>query len=166
VAWLVARRTDVAGRVFAVAAVAALAIGGPCFAEAGPSGSYDVAGEAWADATQDSVAASIAFMIAVVVIKVTALILGYLIVRLGHDTMIKGVTGDIDFGFSGSGVSTKLKSGSPGALFVLAGAAVIIWALWVEKPFEAEVASDQPQQVADEPYGCKAVEDDLPPPPQ
>ncbi len=68
--------------------------------------------------------------------KVTALILGYLIVKLGHDTLIKGVTGDIDFGFEGRGLTTKLKAGSPGAFFVLAGAAIIMWALFVEKPFE------------------------------
>ena len=79
---------------------------------------------------------AITFMVCILIIKVTALILGYLIVKLGHDTLIKGITGDIDFGFEGKGLTTKLKAGSPGAFFVLAGAAVIMWALFVEKPFE------------------------------
>lgn len=79
---------------------------------------------------------AITFMVCILIMKVTALILGYLIVKLGHDTLIKGVTGDIDFGFEGKGIATKLKAGSPGAFFVLAGAAIIIWALFVDKPFE------------------------------
>ena len=77
------------------------------------------------------------------VLKVTAFILGYLIVKLGHDTMIRGVTGDIDFGFSGSGFETKLKSASPGAFFILMGAAIIIWGLAVDKPFTVEVPQKQ-----------------------
>ena len=82
-----------------------------------------------------SAAVAVAFMLSVLVLKITAFALGYLIVRLGHDTMIKGVTGEIDFGFSGGGVQAKLKSATPGALFVLAGAAIIIWGLTVSKPF-------------------------------
>ena len=68
--------------------------------------------------------------------KLTALVLGFMIVKLGHDTVIRGVTGEVDFGFSGSGVNAKLKSASPGAFFILAGAAIMAWALFVEKPFE------------------------------
>jgi hypothetical protein len=79
---------------------------------------------------------AITFMVCILIMKVTALVLGYLIVKLGHDTLIRGVTGDIDFGFEGKGIATKLKAGSPGAFFVLAGAAIIMWALFVEKPFE------------------------------
>ena len=79
---------------------------------------------------------AIVFMLSMMALKITAFVLGYLIVRLGHDTLIKGVTGEIDFGFSGSGFKTKLKAASPGALFVLMGAAVIIWGLMVKKPME------------------------------
>ena len=86
---------------------------------------------------------AIAFMVSMLVLKVTAFVLGYLIVKLGHDTMIKGVTGEVDFGFSGSGFQTKLKSASPGAFFMLMGAAIIIWGLTVEKPFAIEVPSPQ-----------------------
>jgi len=86
---------------------------------------------------------AIAFMISMLVLKVTAFVLGYLIVKLGHDTMIRGVSGEIDFGFSGSGFETKLKSASPGAFFILMGAAIIIWGLTVEKPFAIEVPPPQ-----------------------
>jgi hypothetical protein len=49
---------------------------------------------------------------------------------------VKGVSGEIDFGFTGSGFETKLKAASPGALFVLMGAAIIVWGLTVQKPME------------------------------
>lgn len=99
----------------------------------------------------DSVIASstpiaVAFMLSMLVLKVTAFVIGYLIVKLGHDTMIKGVTGEFDFGFSGSGVQTKLKSASPGVFFILMGAAIIIWGLTVEKPFTVEVPQSPQEQ--------------------
>lgn len=88
----------------------------------------------------DSTPIAISFMLSILVLKVTAFVLGYLIVRLGHDTLIKGVTGEIDFGFSGSGFKTKLKAASPGALFILMGAAIILWGLAVEKPMAIKMS--------------------------
>ena len=82
---------------------------------------------------------AVTFMLSVTAIKITAFVIGYLIVRLGHDTLIKGVTGDIDFGVEGKGLKTKLKAGSPGAFFVLAGAAIILWGLFVSKPLNITV---------------------------
>ena len=81
--------------------------------------------------------------------KITACVLGYLIVRLGHDTLVKGISGEIDFGFSGSGFQTKLKAGSPGALFVLMGAAIIIWGLAVQKPMEIKMLPSNHNAVAE-----------------
>jgi hypothetical protein len=53
-------------------------------------------------------------------------VISYLIIKLGHKTLIKGVSGDLDFSFSGALVQTKLASAYSGALFALAGATVII----------------------------------------
>ncbi len=86
---------------------------------------------------------AIFFLIGTLAMKITAIVIGYLIVRLGHDTLVRGVTGELDFGFTGGAVETKLKSASPGAAFVLAGAAIIIWALAVEKPFEMTTGPTQ-----------------------
>ena len=91
------------------------------------------------DIFASSTPVAIAFMISILLLKITAFVLGYFIVRMGHDTLIKGVSGEIDFGFSGSGVSAKLKSASPGALFVLLGSAIIIWGLVVQKPMDIRV---------------------------
>jgi len=82
---------------------------------------------------------AVSFILSVTAIKITAFVIGYLIVKLGHDTLIKGVTGDIDFGVEGKGIKTKLKAGSPGAFFVLAGAAIILWGLFVSKPLNISV---------------------------
>lgn len=89
---------------------------------------------------------SIAFMISVLFLKITAFILGYLIVKLGHDTLVKGITGEFNFGFTGSGFSAKLKSASPGALFVLMGTAIIIWSMAVEKPFKVEAVPSETKE--------------------
>ncbi|MDG2449078.1 MAG: hypothetical protein P8M34_05555 [Saprospiraceae bacterium] len=78
---------------------------------------------------------AISFIISVLALKVVAFILGYKIVKLGHDTLVRGVSGELDFGFSGSIIGAKLKSASPGAFFVLMGSAIILWGLTVEKPF-------------------------------
>lgn len=94
---------------------------------------------ATAEAAGQGTTVAILFLAGTLVMKITAIVIGYLIVRLGHDTLIRGITGDLDFGFTGSGVQTKLKSASPGAAFVLAGAAIIVWALVVEKPFDLYV---------------------------
>lgn len=81
---------------------------------------------------------SIAFMICILVMKITAFIFGYLVIKMGHDTLVKGITGEFDFGFSGSGFNAKLKSASPGLLFVLLGTAIIIWSMVVAKPLNID----------------------------
>ncbi|BCO08168.1 hypothetical protein GF1_05440 [Desulfolithobacter dissulfuricans] len=109
------------------------AVAWPC-GQAGAAGPTEIVPVENIIATSTPIA--ITFMLSVMALKITAFVLGYLIVRLGHDTLLKGVTGEIDFGFSGSGFKTKLQAASPGALFVLMGAAIIIWGLTVKKPME------------------------------
>lgn len=95
-----------------------------------------------------SSAVSIAFMISVLILKITAFIIGYKIAKLGYETLIKGITGELDFGFSsGTMISTKLKSASPGTFFVLLGAAIIAWGLFISKPFELEIKSRSSQHI-------------------
>lgn len=98
-------------------------------------------------AIQVSENVSIAFMISVLVMKITAFVIGYLVVKLGHDTLIKGISGEFDFGFEGSGFSTKLKSASPGTFFVLMGAAIIIWSMVAEKPLRINTTPETIQEI-------------------
>ncbi len=105
---------------------------------------------------------AISFMISILVLKVVAFILGYKIVKLGHDTLVRGISGEIDFGFSGKGFSTKLKSASPGGFFVLMGSAIIIWSITVQKPFtmntkSTSAASENFQQDSDQADNIKPL---------
>lgn len=117
-----------------------------CFLMAMPA-SAQQGGGGVASIIATSTPIAVAFMISILVLKVTAFVLGYFIVKLGHDTMIRGVTGEVDFGFSGSGFETKLKSASPGAFFILMGSAIILWGLTVDKPFTVEVPPQQQTKV-------------------
>jgi hypothetical protein len=104
-----------------------------------------------AETVQSFIASStpmaIAYIISITAMKICAFVIGYFIVKLGHDTLIKGVSGDIDFGFTGGGVETKLKSASPGAFFVLAGSAIIMWGLFVEKPISLSLGPSTANEV-------------------
>ncbi len=113
-------------------------------------------------AIQVSERVSIAFMISVLVMKITAFVIGYFVVKLGHDTLIKGITGEFDFGFEGSGFSTKLKSASPGTLFVLMGAAIIIWSMWVEKPLKISTSPEIVKEISKDSIPAVEVKDDIP----
>ncbi len=67
--------------------------------------------------------------------KILALFLGYRIVRLGYDALVSGIQGKFDLGGKvKSNFEFKFVSASPGLLFVLLGAALIGWALYVPKP--------------------------------
>lgn len=78
---------------------------------------------------------SIALILSIVAIKITAIIIGYQIVKLGHDALTRGIKGEFDFGGKVDGkLEFKLISASPGLFFVLFGSFIIVWALYVEKP--------------------------------
>ena len=99
---------------------------------------------------QQDTPVAIVHMLCVVVLKIVAFIIGYLIVKLGHDTFVKGITGEFDFGFSGRGVSAKLKSAAPGTFFVLAGAAIILWGLFVSKPYDFSFTEKMQQHLSEQ----------------
>ncbi len=106
---------------------------------------------------------SIAFMISVLALKITAFIIGFFVIKLGHDTLVKGITGEFDFGFSGSGIKTKLKSASPGTFFVLMGTAIIIWSMVAEKPLKINTQPQQTiEQTVTDPVGTEEQKGDIP----
>lgn len=66
----------------------------------------------------------------VMTLKVLALVLGYKVVKLGYEALIKGVGGTFDFGGKvKTDFELKLVSTSPGLLFVLLGVVLMGWAL-------------------------------------
>ena len=72
----------------------------------------------------------------VFLLKAMCFVLGYLIVRLGHDLLEKGVKGEFKFKASFSGTKADLASASPGLLFVLLGVCLIGYAMQVSKVME------------------------------
>ena len=57
--------------------------------------------------------------------KIAILVLGYLIVRLGYNLFIKGVTGKFKFTAEIKGAKTHLISASPGLFLILMGTIVV-----------------------------------------
>lgn len=72
---------------------------------------------------------------AILIMKVTAFIIGYKIVALGYSALEKGLKGEFNFTADVTkGGKLALVSASPGLLFVLLGSCVVAWALFVDKP--------------------------------
>jgi hypothetical protein len=69
----------------------------------------------------------------VVVLKVVCFILGYLTVRLGHQSISSGAKGEFKFSARLSGTGADLASASPGLLFILLGIFLIGFAMYVDK---------------------------------
>lgn len=77
----------------------------------------------------------LASITAVLAMKLTAIVVGYKIVKLGYEALVRGIKGEFDFGGKITNqAEIKLLSASPGLFFVLLGSFVICWALFVEKP--------------------------------
>jgi putative Ca2+/H+ antiporter (TMEM165/GDT1 family) len=90
----------------------------------------------------------------ILIMKLTAIVVGYKIVQLGYEALIRGIKGEFDFGGKLTNhMEIKLLSASPGLFFVLFGSFIICWALFVEKPvsFSKEVISAAPHSPSVQP---------------
>lgn len=79
---------------------------------------------------------SIIYLIQIILLityKITALIVGYFIIKLGFGLIKSGIEGDFKFTTSFKGFKGGLVSSSPGLLFVLLGTALMIFSIYVEK---------------------------------
>ncbi|REL30107.1 hypothetical protein [Thalassotalea euphylliae] len=74
--------------------------------------------------------------------KITTLLVGYLICRLGYDLLIKGVSGEFKFKGKLKGAKADLVSASPGVFFVFLGVVLLSVAVFVDKPFETHYGSN------------------------
>jgi hypothetical protein len=81
----------------------------------------------------------------VILMKIVCFILGYLTIRLGYKLVASGVKGEFKFSAKMKGLQADLASISPGLFFVLLGAFLIGYGIYVKKPiivdkvFEAEI---------------------------
>lgn len=78
-------------------------------------------------------------VVSLVTFKLAILFVGYLIAKLGHDLLVKGVTGQFKFHTEIKGTKADLVSASPGIFFILMAAILIAIGILKDKPFETRV---------------------------
>jgi hypothetical protein len=74
-----------------------------------------------------------------ILFKLSVLFVGYLIAKLGHDLLIKGVSGEFKFHTEIKGTKADLVSASPGVFFILMATILIAVGVIKDKPFETKV---------------------------
>lgn len=80
----------------------------------------------------------------ILVFKLAALIIGYLVVKMGYELLVKGITGEFKFKGSIAGGKADLVSASPGVLFLLLGIVLMGAAIVKDKPFSTSTAITPP----------------------
>lgn len=78
-------------------------------------------------------------VVSLVSFKLAVLFVGYLIAKLGHDLLVKGVTGQFKFHTEIKGTKADLVSASPGIFFILMAAILIAIGIVKDKPFQTKV---------------------------
>jgi hypothetical protein len=91
--------------------------------------------------TEQAIWYHVVTVFSLVTFKLAVLLVGYLIARLGHDLLIKGVTGQFKFHSTLGGGTADLVSASPGVFFILMATALIAIGIIKDKPFETTVTA-------------------------
>jgi hypothetical protein len=78
-------------------------------------------------------------VLAIILFKIAALIVGYLLAKLGYDLLIKGITGQFQFKGDFKGVKADIVSASPGTLFIVLATVILIFTLIADKPFSTRI---------------------------
>lgn|GEM_PF-1724449 len=82
-------------------------------------------------------------VVSLVIFKLAVLVIGYLIARLGHDLLVKGVSGEFKFHTEFKGTKADLISASPGVFFILMATILIAIGVIKDKPFATKVTRTQ-----------------------
>lgn len=78
-------------------------------------------------------------------IKVIALTIGYLIIRMGKELINDGIKGKFNFKANVKGFGADIYSASPGLLFVLLGVLLIISIVFIKKEFHFKEFAKTPK---------------------
>jgi hypothetical protein len=81
------------------------------------------------------------FAASVTLVKVVALVIGYLVVRLGYTTMMAGVHGKDSVELRIPGARFAFKGVTPGLALGVVGVLMMIWALSTKHHFTTEASS-------------------------
>lgn len=102
-------------------------------------------------------------VVSLVIFKLAVLVIGYLIARLGHDLLIKGVSGEFKFHTEFKGTNADLISASPGIFFILMATILIAIGVIKDKPFATKVTRTQIETAGERRSGeVSASKPDLP----
>ncbi len=74
-----------------------------------------------------------------ILFKLAVLLVGYLIAKLGHDLLIKGISGEFKFHTRIKGAKADIASASPGIFFILMATILIAVGVIKDKPFETKL---------------------------
>lgn len=90
----------------------------------------------------------LANLVGILVLKITLVVVSYLVIKMGYQLLVDGVKGEFKFKSEMSGVKADLASASPGTLFVFLGVVVMIFALVVtyEPSVEVKTGGEQGNQ--------------------
>jgi hypothetical protein len=83
----------------------------------------------------------VVFAATVTLVKVVALVIGYLVVRLGYTTMMAGVHGKDSVELKFPGARFAFKGVTPGLALGVVGVLMMIWALSTKHHFATEASS-------------------------
>lgn len=88
----------------------------------------------------------VVFAVTVTALKMVALVLGYLVVKLGYTTMMAGVKGKDSVELGAFGTTFKFKGVTPGLALSIVGVLLMGWALSTKSQFEAKVKNPTEQE--------------------
>ncbi|GGF29040.1 hypothetical protein GCM10011611_38900 [Aliidongia dinghuensis] len=80
--------------------------------------------------------------------KIAALLVGYLVARLGFQLLVMGVKGEFRFRSTFKAGSVDLISVSPGLFFTLMATVIITVGVLKDKPFETSFSAESSRRVA------------------
>jgi len=79
----------------------------------------------------------------ILIYKLSVLVVGYLVAKMGYQLLIKGVTGEFKFKSNLQGFKADLVSASPGTFFVLLGVLMMIISITKDNPYNIKTISDE-----------------------
>ncbi len=75
----------------------------------------------------------------IMIFKLSVLIIGYLIARLGYNLLVKGISGEFNFKADLKGYKADVVSASPGIFFILMATILMAVGIIKDKPFKTEL---------------------------
>ncbi len=97
-------------------------------------------------------------VISLMTFKLSILFVGYLIAKLGHDLLVKGVTGEFKFQTQFKGSTADLVSASPGLFFILMATVLISIGIIKDKPLETTLTKKSISSSAEQATKAKEKE--------